>query len=191
MRLADFDYQEIAFKPTLRWRDISPKQVIFCEGYQATKNPWFSELPFQPVKGEILTLKHTTELPDRIINYGNWLIPLNAFQIRIGATFDRENVSTQTTEAGKNELLKALSELSTVLKSSTVISHQANIRPCTRDRNPFIGKHPVHNRLSIFNGFGAKGSLQIPWYSQRFADTLLSDTPLPMSCDIRRYNKDH
>ncbi|HZK94149.1 MAG TPA: FAD-binding oxidoreductase [Prolixibacteraceae bacterium] len=190
-RLAGFDYKEIAFNPTLNWRDVSPREIIFCEGHQAIKNPWFSWLPFQPVKGEILTMNHHTELPDKIINYGNWLIPLNTSQIRIGATFDREKLNTQTTEAGKNELLMALSKISPGLKSSTVISHEANIRPCTRDRRPFIGRHRMHHQLSIFNGFGAKGSLQIPWYSQRFADALLDDAPLPSSCNIRRHYKDH
>jgi len=188
-RLADFDFDEIKLSPILQWRDTFPKQIIFCEGYQAIKNPWFSWLPFQPVKGEILTLNHPTVLPDKIINYGNWLIPLNASQIRIGATFDRENLNTQTTEAGKNELLNALSKLSPGLMTSTVMSHEANIRPCTRDRHPFIGMHPVHHQLSIFNGFGAKGSLQIPWYSRRFAETLLGDTPLPSSCNIGRHYK--
>lgn len=190
-RIADFDYTEIVLKPGLHWRDISPKQIIFCEGYQATKNPWFSWLPFQPVKGEILTLNHQSELPDKIINYGNWLIPLSATQIRIGATFDRENINTNTTETGKNELLMALGKLSPGLKSSTIIRHEANIRPSTRDRHPFIGRHPVQNQLWIFNGFGAKGSLQIPWYCQRFADTSLEDEPLPSYCDIRRHYKDH
>ena len=188
--LTNFDCHEIAFKPTLHWRDISPGQVIFCEGYQAIKNPWFSWLPFQPVKGEILTMSHQIELPDQIINYSNWLIPLNSSQIRVGATFDRENLNTDTTEAGKNELLNALNKLSAGLNSSKVISHEANIRPCTRDQHPFIGRHPVHDQLTIFNGFGAKGSLQIPWYSQRFADALLTGASLPSSCDIRRHYKD-
>lgn len=188
-RLADFGYEEIELNSTLQWRDTFPKQIIFCEGYQAIRNPWFSWLPFQPVKGEILTLNHQTELPDKIINYGSWLIPLNASQIRVGATFDRKNMNTQTTEAGKHELLKALGKLSPRLMTSTMISHQANIRPCTRDRHPFIGRHPVHNQLTIFNGFGAKGSLQIPWYSQSFADSLLENALLPSSSNIRRHYK--
>ena len=68
-RLADVDYQDIQLQPSLRWQDIFPKQIIFCEGHHATKNPWFSWLPFQPVKGEILTLEHQSELPDKILNY--------------------------------------------------------------------------------------------------------------------------
>jgi len=190
-RQADFDYRDIQLKPSLRWKDISPKQIIFCEGYQATQNPWFSYLPFQPVKGEILTLEHQTELPDKIINCGNWLIPLNDHRIRIGATFDRENLDTQTTEQGKNDLLNALSQVAPGLTQATLINHQANVRPCTLDRQPFIGLHPRQPQLAIFNGFGAKGSLQIPWYSEHFVDILLNSSPLHYSCNIQRHYETH
>lgn len=187
----DFAYQDLQLHPTLRWQDVFPKQVIFCEGHQARLNPWFCRLPFRPVKGEILTLEHQSQLPDNIINDGHWLIPLTANQIRIGATFDRENLNTQITEQGKNDLLTALSQISAELSTATLINQQANIRPCTQDRHPFIGWHPKHSQLAIFNGFGAKGSLQIPWYSQQLADALLNGTPLPSSGNIQRYYETH
>lgn len=190
-RQADFDYQDLLLKPSLHWQDILPRQLIFCEGYQAIKNPWFSWLPFQPVKGEILTLQHESALPDKILNYGNWLIPLNDHQIKIGATFDRENLNTESTEQGKLELYEALGNLSPVLKQSILLNHQANIRPCTLDRQPFIGRHPEYDQLAIFNGFGAKGSLQIPWYTKHFADHLLMGTPLSPSGNISRHYEKH
>jgi glycine/D-amino acid oxidase-like deaminating enzyme len=190
-RQADFDYRDVQLQPSMRWQDLAPKQIIFCEGYQATQNPWFAWLPFQPAKGEILTLEHQTGLPDKILNYGNWLIPLNARQIRIGATFDRKNLDTQATERGKNDLLNTLSQISADLTDPTLINHQANIRPCTQDKQPFIGQHPHHNKIAIFNGFGAKGSLQIPWYAEHFADSLLSAAPLLHSCTIARHYETH
>lgn len=190
-RQAGFDYRDVQLQQSLHWQDLAPKQMIFCEGYQATQNPWFAWLPFQPAKGEILTLEYQTELPDKILNYGNWLIPLNARQIRIGATFDRENLDTQATEQGKNHLLNTLSQVAPDLAHTTLINHQANIRPCTQDRLPFIGRHPQHNKIAIFNGFGAKGSLQIPWYTQHFADALLNGAPLHCSCNIVRHYETH
>jgi len=190
-RQADFDYRDMQLQPSLRWQDISPRQIIFCEGHRATQNPWFSYLPFQPVKGEILTLEHQAQLPDKILNYGNWLIPLNTHQIRIGASFDRENLDTLPTEQGKNDLLNTLSQISPALTHATLIDQLANIRPCTLDKQPFLGNHPQHKQLAIFNGFGAKGSLQIPRYSQHFADTLLNGTPPPHSCNIQRHYETH
>jgi hypothetical protein len=187
-RKADVAYQDIQLQP-LRWQDISPKQIIFCEGHHATRNPWFSWLPFQLVKGEILTLEHQSRLPDKILNFGDWLIPLNKQHVRVGATFDRENLDNCPTEHGKKALLKALKSISADLAQTTLLIHQANIRPCTLDKQPFTGHHPQHPQLAIFNGFGAKGSVQIPGFCQHFANSLLNNAPLPSS--IKRYYATH
>ena len=188
-RLADFTYQDIQLQPALCWKDITPEHIIFCEGHNAIKNPWFSWLPFQPVKGEILTLEHQSELPDNIINYGNWLIPLNNRKIRIGATFDWQHLDTLPTDSGKHDLLTALKEITRKELPVTVLNQQANVRPCTLDKQPFTGHHPQHPQLAIFNGFGAKGSLQIPWYSRQFANALLNNAPLPSN--IQRHYATH
>jgi glycine/D-amino acid oxidase-like deaminating enzyme len=185
-RTAAVDYLDIELGDTQRWQAITAKHIIFCEGYQAANNPWFSWLPFRPVKGEILTLSHQITLPDNILNNGHWLIPITDDQIRVGATFDRVNLNTLPTEQGKDELLTAVQALAPEL-SVEVIGHNANIRPCTADRKPFIGHHPEHPQLLIFNGFGAKGSLQIPWYSQMLAEHLLDNCPICPSSDIKRH----
>ena len=186
---ADFDIDQLQLEPTLRWKDIESKQVIFCEGYQAIQNPWFSWLPFQPVKGEIITVEHSHQLADKMVNFGNWLIPLNDHQARIGATFDRENLNAIPTDSAKEELLLAVHQLISAPFESRIIRHEANVRPTTMDRNPYLGLHPQNNKLAIFNGFGSKGSLQIPWYSQHFADFLLKSAPLKPTCDIKRHVK--
>ena len=186
-RQSDVPYKAIGCNTFVHWEDITAKQVIFCEGYRARQNPWFSWLPFRPAKGEILTLAQHSELPDAILNFGHWLLPLDSGEMRTGATFDREFIDTKPTGDGRIRLLNSLKSLSPDLARSPVLRHQAGIRPCTADRYPFIGQHPDYKQLAIFNGFGSKGSLQIPWYSLRFADFLLTGKPLPASCDIQRY----
>lgn len=181
-----FNALDIELAPCLRWQNISPRKIIFCQGYQDAQNPWFNGLPFQPVKGEILTLEHSIQLTDDILNFGHWLIPLSSNQCRVGATFDHKNLTTEATEQGKTELLQACKRISNALSLATVTQHQAHVRPCTLDKQPFIGCHPEHSGLAIFNGFGAKGSLQIPWYSQHFADRLLNNSPLSPDCNILR-----
>lgn len=188
-RKVDFPIQAIELAPILRWQNITPKRIIFCEGYQAIHNPWFAWLPFQPAKGEILTLTHQHALPDTLLNYGHWLIPLAEHQSRIGATFSHNCLDTTITETAQAELLKALAAFSPKLAQAQVTAQHANVRPCTLDKQPFLGFHPKYTQLAIFNGFGAKGSLQIPWYSQRFADTLLDNQPPPAS--IQRYYASH
>lgn len=189
-RVETLHYQDIQLKPMLRWRNVFPKRIIFCEGHLATQNPWFSWLPFQTVKGEILTFKSNLVLPDFILNYGNWLIPLADGQLKIGASFDRQTINTLPTEAAKESLIKQFTKLGLDFSEQALMQQQAGIRPCTRDKQPFIGKHP-ELPLWIFNGFGAKGSLQIPWYSRHFAEILLHNQTLSKVCDIQRFVATH
>jgi len=183
----DIKYNEIELSPKLSWKGIYPKQIIFCEGHHASNNPWFSWLPFQPVKGEIITATATQKIPQHILNYGHWFIPLDGYQFRTGATFDRDKLDTQITMDAKETLLSSLKQVYPGLTLERINNQQAGIRPTTQDKQPFIGNHPIHPKLVIFNGFGAKGSLQIPWYSKRLADNLLNKRPIPQACDILRY----
>ena len=144
------DYADLHVNSAVKWQAIAAKQVVFCEGYRAIHNPWFNNLPLQPVKGEILTLNHPVPLPDSIINYGNWLLPLEACNFRIGATFDQYQTDQHITEQGKQLLCNALKNVHPVLAQSSVVKHEAGIRPCTADRQPLIGKHPKYKALSHF-----------------------------------------
>ena len=184
---AEINYQDINYLPGLCWNKIYPQAIIFCEGHHASHNPWFSSLPFQPVKGEIITATSSHEIPQNIINYGHWFIPLNFHEFRTGATFDWEQRDIHTTVAAKEILFASLKKIMPSLSINSEIRQQAGIRPATLDKQPFLGKHPMQPELVIFNGFGAKGSLQIPWYSQCLADHLILNKPVPEACSIMRY----
>ncbi|OQK18390.1 FAD-dependent oxidoreductase [Methyloprofundus sedimenti] len=187
-QVTQFDYQDLQINKDIRWRDITANKIIFCEGYQAIANPWFKYLPFQLAKGEILTLTTKQTLAPELLLYGQWLIPLNKHQFRTGATFDNINLNTNPSVQGKNTLLNALKQIVPALHSATVDKHQANIRPTTLDKMPFIGLHPDYENLAIFNGFGAKGSLQIPYYSKCFVHHLLRQKPITPKVNSQRYN---
>ena len=89
--------------------------------------------------------------------------------------------------SAKESLLKSLNQAYPDLKSEKIIRQQAGIRPTTLDKQPFIGSHPQYPELVFFNGFGAKGSLQIPWYCQCLADHLLFRKPVSLGSNILRY----
>ncbi|WP_374088545.1 NAD(P)/FAD-dependent oxidoreductase [Methylomicrobium lacus] len=190
-RQAHFDYRDLRFDPVLQWQEFRPRRIIFCEGFRARENPWFSWLPLRPAKGEILTLEHALPIPDRLFNDGHWLLSLGGNRVRLGATFDRENIDGQITGQAKAELLQAGERIFPGLKEAKLIAQEAGVRPCTEDRQPFIGAHPKLPQLHIFNGFGAKGSVMIPGYGRRFADYLGNGEALPSSCDIKRHERTH
>ena len=171
----------------MHWNDIQAKNIIFCEGHLATNNPWFSALPFQLVKGEIITASSGQDIQQNILNYGHWFIPLDNRTFRTGASFNRDNINTTITTTAKDSLFNSLKQVYPTLTVEQTINQQAGIRPTTRDKLPFIGEHPHHSSLFIFNGFGAKGSLQIPWHCQQFANHLIYKQPLSQTSDIKRY----
>lgn len=184
-----FNWDALQLTPTLKWQEYFPKQIIFCEGYRGQFNPWFKSLPFRPAKGEILTLQAPLDWPDQLLNYRHWLLPLGGGKMRLGASFERDNTDPTPSLAARHTLLTGLQALNQQFAKASVLAQQANIRPCTADRYPFIGRHPEIPQMLIFNGFGAKGSLQIPWYSEQLTLHLLQCAPLPATAEITRFQK--
>jgi glycine/D-amino acid oxidase-like deaminating enzyme len=182
-----FDPGELHLKPQLRWQNFHPRRIVFCEGHMGRFNPWFSFLPFQPAKGEILTAQTSQSLPNTLLNYGRWLIPLDKHHFKTGASFDPDLLDTTPSESARHDILRDLQATCPALKNPTLLKHQAGIRPTTLDKRPFIGCHPQYPELIIFNGFGAKGSLQIPEASLLLCDFLEGKQHLPAEWNILRY----
>jgi len=185
---APFHHNQLTVESNLvRWQKIKAKRVVFCEGWRGQANPWFNWLPFQPAKGEILTLESESRVPDKIINRGKWLLPVGRQSFKFGATYEREELDEITTDAAKDELLHAISGMFVETPKLHITDHVAGVRPGTKDKYPFLGFHPDHSTLGIFNGFGSKGSLLTPWYAEIFVSHITEESPLPSQVDIGRF----
>ncbi|WP_457669150.1 NAD(P)/FAD-dependent oxidoreductase [Thiolapillus sp.] len=174
------------------WQDTRAREIIFCGGYRDMSNPWFCYLPFAPDKGEILTLQQKPEtgsgdLPDMIINASTWLLPVDNGRYRLGSTHNHKEQNSRASEQGVRQLLTGMEQLLDNPQFLTLVKSEAGVRPATSDRQPFLGTHPEHPQLHIFNGFGAHGSLTIPWYSKEMAKWLIDRQPLPENADIVRF----
>ena len=190
-RVSHVDYQDFQFTtPYIRWHDVEAERVIFCEGPNAVNNPWFRWLPFQLCKGEILSINTKLELPVSMINDGHWLLPIDRHNARVGATYDWRWNTVEPTESAKQTLMTSFQRMTGIGNTCTVTEHLAGIRPATGDKQPFIGAHPTRPYLGIFNGFGSKGSLLVPYYCRRYADYLLDNRTLPQTVDIARFEID-
>ncbi|WP_456374758.1 NAD(P)/FAD-dependent oxidoreductase [Thiolapillus sp.] len=190
LRNATVSWKELEMRQSgLCWKDIHASHVVFCDGYRSMHNPWFSWLPFAPDQGEILTLKPVSSapLPDRIINGANWLLPVDDHHFRLGATHYHDRQDNLATQTGQQRLLQGMNKLLLYPEALEVIRADAGVRPATSDRQPFLGTHPQHRRLHLFNGFGAHGSLSIPWYARRMTDWLIEQRPLPDNADLLRH----
>ena len=77
-------------------------KVIFCEGFRAKYNPWFSFLPFSPVRGEILKIRKSISTS---ASNGTWAIKSSDQNFIAGSTWDHEKLERGPTEKGKEEII--------------------------------------------------------------------------------------
>ncbi len=188
---------------TLDWRrdvtfnagDVSvcghrTRRLISCEGYGARQNPYFSWVPFNAAKGDILTVRFHTPVPPHALHRGIWIAPTaNPEIFRIGSTYDWENLNQKPSASARVEIERKLKEFFHV--PYTVLDHQAAVRPIITESKALIGLHPERERLGFFNGLGSKGSMHAPWYAQCFTDFLVHQTPLREDLDIRKHFTNH
>jgi glycine/D-amino acid oxidase-like deaminating enzyme len=180
------DYNQIYIREDyVEWNDIKARKIVFCEGYRATKNPYFSWLPFKSVKGEIITVETRQDIPQNIVSQGVYFIPMGARLCRIGATYDWSELNSVPTERGRNELIEKIDAC--FKPAYQIINQEAGVRPATRDRRPFLGLHPDHKDIAIFNGMGTKGVSLAPYFAKELLDYLENGKELNKEADIQRF----
>jgi glycine oxidase len=194
-----FDTSQLTFsKENVLYKGIKASKIIFCEGINAIKNPYFNYLPFNPDKGELLLVRIPNLNLNHIFKNKMAIVPLHDTDLSrdnreggqkdlywVGATnvwkFDDDLPSIANKELIINELNKTLDI------PFEVIDHQAAIRPTVKDRRPFLGLHPQHPLLGIFNGFGTKGASLVPFWAEHFCTFLLNEKSLDKEVDIQRF----
>lgn len=169
------------------YEGISAKNIVFCEGFYAAKNPWFDFVPFRPVKGELLTLHIPGLEANHIINRDVFILPLGNQMFRVGSNYDWDDLTLLPTEITRTSLLEKL-ELFLKLPYK-VVGHQAGIRPSVADRRPVIGRHPQLPNVFILNGLGAKGAMLAPAMAEQLVNLLIKDTKIDTEVDVGRFWK--
>ena len=162
-------------------------RLVLCQGALLRDDPWFGDLPLAPDKGQILDIRLDDWHPRHIVNAAHWVVPTGDGVLRLGATHEHAVPDREVTAQGRAELLAGLAALRPGGASPRVLAQRAGVRPGTTDRYPLIGRHPGQPALWVFNGFGARGALLVPWYAARLAAHLHRGEPLPAEADIRRF----
>lgn len=169
-----------------KYKDELYNIVVDCRGHQSSQGNWFNYLPFNPAKGEVIRFRCKGLNLDSVIHKSIKIIPAGNDEFICGATFSWHQIDNVPTEEGKTELE---TKLKRVLKLPyQIISHKAGVRPATRDRRPFIGKHPGFERLYILNGLGAKGVLTGPAMAKQLCNLIINNTKPDDEVNISRFN---
>ena len=184
---AHLDYNILKLtSDSIKWSDWETEKLIFCEGHNSIKNPFFQNLPFKSSKGEILEVEtEEVNFPQSIINRGQWILPIGENRYHAGSTFSWNPLNSNPTEKGKTHILKNLGDF--IQARLHLREHRAGIRPVMKDFRPVIGFHPENSRIGIFNGLGSKGVLNAPFFADHFASHLLGKTKLDPEVAVDRF----
>lgn len=170
------------------YENLEAEKTIFCEGQGAAQNPFFKNLKFQSSKGEVLEVEIPSLNLNEIISREIFLMPIGNERYKVGATYQWDELNTETTGTARQELLN---KLKSVIQAVPEIQDQnAGIRPTMHDRKPVIGLLPEFPEIGIFNGLGPKGVLLGPYFARQFAMFLTGQsTFIYPEVDIQRYFK--
>lgn len=137
-----------------------------------------------PNKGQLLQVEMDGTPIEGLVHFGNFLVPSGSSGYVTGATYERTFDHPQPTPEARALLHTALKE---VYSGGFAITGQtAGIRPTTRDRQPLVGPLEGWPNQYLFNGFGSRGVLLVPWCAARMVEHLETGSALPRAVSTTR-----
>jgi len=185
----EFRIEELQVKEDgVQYGNVSAQKIVFCEGILAADNPWFSLLPFSPIKGEALVIECEDLPADHVFKRGMMLAPLpqkNTFWV--GSNYQWEFEDSKPSEQFFTATTNALNRW--LKRPYKVIEHKAAVRPATVERRPFVGFHPLFQNVGILNGMGTKGTSLAPFFAHQLAQHIVYNYPLAPEVDVKRFSR--
>lgn len=169
-----FEEREIGSKEMRDWLEQGD-YVIQCTGWKPAEGSFWNDVPIHTNKGQVLTLRIDEMDEGYMSNFGKFLIPMGQGLYRAGSTYEHGALDIFPTSRAS----EITSDVEGTVKSVfTVVDHKAGFRPTTIDRQPVLGMHDHYPALGIFNGFGSRGVMLIPFFAKHFIRHLMEGTPI-------------
>ena len=188
IRFEAFEHADIEFTSTgITYKELEADRIVFCEGFGLKSNPFFNYLPLNGTKGETITI-HAPNLDiDFLVKSSVFVLPMENDLFKIGATFNRTDKTSNTTEEGRAELIEKLDKVISV--PYTIVDQSAGVRPTVKDRRPLVGVHEEYPQLAVLNGMGTRGVMIAPSMAKELYGYLEHGKILDVEADIKRYAK--
>jgi len=159
--------------------------IVFAQGKDLLYNPWFSYLPLEATKGELLTVEAPTIPQKESINRKCFMFPIGNGKFRVGSTYVFGADDTEITEEGRKTIEEQMTSVTS--EQYTIVDQLAGVRPTVSDRRPLLGKHPEFPKLVVANGLGTKGYMIAPLIMEELLDHLLKGKALNPETDSGRF----
>jgi len=166
---------------------VEAKQIVFCDGVEGNRNPYFSLLPFALNKGEALIIEAPEVSNEFIYKKSVALVPYGKDGLFwAGSNYIWDFDDDQPTETFRKSTEVALKNWLKV--PFKILEHKAAIRPATVERRPFVGFHPKFQNVGILNGLGTKGCSLAPYFAHQLSDHIINGTGIEKEADLGRFS---
>lgn len=183
----EFDVNNLKIEEEgVSYKDIQAEKIIFSEGLKAERNPYWSYLPFQGTKGEVIIARIPEVNFEKMYKYRIFIVPLpDKDTYWIGSMYHWTYDDDVPSEEGLTYLTARLRDAINV--PFEIIEHKSAVRPTVKDRRPYLGLHPEFKQLAIFNGLGTKGASLAPFFAAQMADFLCKGKEVDAEVSIKRF----
>lgn len=183
-----FNYEALDIKDDyVFYKDITANHIVFAEGFSMLNNPYFSLLPLDGTKGELLYVKIPDLKLQPILKSSVFIIPMGNDIYKVGATYNWEDKTDALSDQAKMELIEGLEKL--IDCDYEIIEHIAGVRPTVKDRRPLVGAHYTYKNMYLLNGLGTRGVLLAPYLADKLFQNIENSVPLNLNINVERYYK--
>ncbi len=166
-----FDHESLAINTKgVGYKEVAANKIVFCEGWHARSNPFFSSIVFEPAKGEVLIVRIPNFTTTRILKDKVFLIHIKEDIYWVGSTYEWTDLNDKPTKEKREQIETILHELLNI--PFEVIDHLAGVRPSIKERRPVAMVHPEHSALFFFNGLGTKGASLAPFFADKIIELI-------------------
>jgi len=181
-----FQHDDLRIKSnSISYQNKTYKDIVFCEGFGVTQNPFFKDIGIYGNKGDYLIIKSKTLQLQELYKAKYFLIPLGNDLYKFGATYQRHPLNHQTSDEAKSQMIEALDKM--INAPYEIVDQVCGIRPTTKDRRPIVGTHLKYENIHILNGFGSRGVMLAPKLGQSLIKHILEKEPIDPEISIQRF----
>ncbi|MBC7523870.1 MAG: FAD-binding oxidoreductase [Flavobacterium sp.] len=166
------------------YKNYKARHIVFAEGFGMLLNPFFTSLPLDGTKGELLIIRAPNLDFNVILKTSIFVVPLGSDLYKVGATYNWDDKSNAPTDVAKLELIDNLKDL--IACDFEIVEHRAGVRPTVKDRKPLVGTHYQYKNVHLLNGLGTRGVMLAPAMARDLYNLIEHKIQLDMNVDIRR-----
>jgi glycine/D-amino acid oxidase-like deaminating enzyme len=168
-----FQFEAVQFSGnSIRYKDITADNLVFCEGAIGRQNPFFPYLIFTHNRGDALILSIPHLSSEHIYHKDFRLVPHRDHLFWCGSNYIWEYDTLEPNIEWRKQTEKALKNW--LKLPFEIVDHWVAERPTTAGQQSLLLQHEQHKNLYFFNGLGTRGFSAGPSLAKEMVQLMLN-----------------